>query len=164
VRAGWVNEIFRSVQGEGIFAGVLQVFIRFGGCGAACAYCDTPAGKERAAWCRCETPGGGVTLENPAGAEAISTMAVSLAGATPGIHSIAVTGGEPLDQPDFLVDLLEELARCGIPRFLETNGLDPDAASRAAPHVEIVSLDIKLPSLLPGRDTFASAARSYIRR
>lgn len=158
--AGWVDEVFRSAQGEGIFAGVLQVFVRFGGCGASCVYCDTPASRARAPVCRCEHEGNEALLENPVGADAVAAMAVSLAGATPGLHSIAITGGEPLDQPDFLVALLEELAPCGIPRYLETNGLDPAAAARAAPHVEIVSLDIKLPSLCPGRDTFASAAEA----
>jgi len=158
--AGWVDELFRSAQGEGIFAGALQIFVRFGGCSASCAYCDTPASRERSPVCRCEHEGAEVLLENPVGSDAVAAMAVSLAGSTPGIHSIAITGGEPLDQPDFLVALLEDLATCALPRYLETNGLDAEAARRAAPHVEIVSLDIKLPSLCPGSDTFAAAAEA----
>lgn len=156
--AGWIDSIFRSVQGEGILAGVLQVFVRLGGCAASCVYCDTPASRTRSPFCRCAHEGGEILLENPVGADAAAAMAVSLAGATPGIHSIAITGGEPLDQSDLLACLLEELAPCGIPRYLETNGLDEAAARRAAPHVEIVSLDIKLPSQCPGRDTIAAAA------
>jgi organic radical activating enzyme len=36
-----VNEIFTSVQGEGMFAGVRATFIRLQGCTVGCPWCDT---------------------------------------------------------------------------------------------------------------------------
>lgn len=36
-----INEIFRSIQGEGIRAGTVNVFVRFAECNLACSYCDT---------------------------------------------------------------------------------------------------------------------------
>lgn len=37
----WVQELFRTFQGEGPLAGTPAVFIRFAGCNLACRYCDT---------------------------------------------------------------------------------------------------------------------------
>lgn len=36
-----INEIFYSVQGEGVRCGTPNVFIRFAGCNETCGYCDT---------------------------------------------------------------------------------------------------------------------------
>lgn len=36
-----VNEIFETIQGEGIFTGVPSIFIRLQGCPVGCSWCDT---------------------------------------------------------------------------------------------------------------------------
>jgi organic radical activating enzyme len=150
---GWLHEIFRSVQGEGIYTGVMQVFVRLSGCGFSCSYCDTEEAKERVESCACRMPGGAVELENPVNPEAAATLTLSLA-AMPGTHSISITGGEPLEQPVFLATFLELARRGGLPIYLETNGLDTAGLESVLPLVDIISLDIKLPSLCGGDNVF----------
>lgn len=36
-----VNELFQTIQGEGMFTGVPAVFVRLQGCDVGCAWCDT---------------------------------------------------------------------------------------------------------------------------
>jgi len=150
---GWLHEIFRSVQGEGIYTGIMQVFVRLSGCGLACSYCDSEASKERSESCTFRMPGGDIELENPISPEVAATLTLSLA-AMPGTHSISITGGEPLEQPGFLLEFLELARRGGLPLYLETNGLDTAGLESILSLVDIISLDIKLPSLCGGDNIF----------
>ena len=143
--------MFRSVQGEGIYTGVMQAFVRLSGCGFSCSYCDTEAAKERVESCTCRMPGGAVELENPVSPEAAATLTLSLA-AMPGTHSISITGGEPLEQPEFLADFLELVRRGGLPLYLETNGLDTAGLESIMPLVDIISLDEKAVTLIAELD------------
>ena len=36
-----VNEIFKSIEGEGLRTGLAAVFVRLHGCNLRCSYCDT---------------------------------------------------------------------------------------------------------------------------
>ncbi|MDA7746436.1 7-carboxy-7-deazaguanine synthase QueE [Psychromonas sp.] len=36
-----VNELFQTIQGEGIYTGVAAIFVRLQGCDVGCAWCDT---------------------------------------------------------------------------------------------------------------------------
>jgi 7-carboxy-7-deazaguanine synthase len=142
---GWVSEIFSSFQGEGLFAGRRHVFLRMAGCNLRCGYCDTPESLDRTAQCAVHGPGDSEQrLTNPCD---VGTLAAVLSSflAAPGVHALAVTGGEPLVQADFLGELLPAL-RAPVPVLLETNGTHPQRLAAVLPYVDIVSMDVKLPS------------------
>ncbi|MBN2070418.1 MAG: 7-carboxy-7-deazaguanine synthase QueE [Candidatus Krumholzibacteriota bacterium] len=153
-KSGNVTELFTSVQGEGIYVGVMQLFIRLAGCGLECSYCDTPLSKRDPAECLIYDQGSVRRIDNPVGVSEIARVAVSIASRKQGIHSLSVTGGEPLEQPDFLAEFLKLFRKSDLPVYLETNGLPEQAARVIAPLVDLVSLDIKLPSLCGGGDLF----------
>jgi len=145
---GTVTEIFSSVQGEGLLVGARQVFIRLTGCNLHCAYCDTVIATP-AQNCRIETHAGErdfICQPNPIEAGTLATIIeeyqLSLH------HSISITGGEPLLQTPFIQEflpLLKGRTRRGI--FLETNGTLPDQLQEVIHLVDIIGMDIKLPSV-----------------
>lgn len=138
-------EIFSSIQGEGIYVGYRQIFVRFSGCNLCCAYCDTKTSHDPKDFCLIEqTPGvrDFMRLKNPIDTfkvlEAIRRLAVLPH------HSVSITGGEPLCSVDFLEKLLPNLK---MKVFLETNGTLPDHLVRIIDFVDIISMDIKMPSI-----------------
>src|SRR5262245_26996233 len=143
--AGNVSEIFVSFQGEGAHAGRRQLFVRMGGCPLRCRYCDTPASLVPVAECRIVGPDGTERRPNPFTPEALDAAVSALAAASPPLHALALTGGEPLAQVDFLARWLEARA-VELPVLLETAGIFPDRLRRLLPWVACVSLDFKCPS------------------
>lgn len=100
-----VVERFVSINGEGLRAGELAVFIRFLGCNLNCSYCDTKWANE---------------VECPY--ELMSSEEIYAYIKETGVRNVTLTGGEPLIQKGIkeLIDLLleDELLRVEI----ETNG------------------------------------------
>ncbi len=139
-------EVMSSIQGEGLYVGTRQVFMRFLGCNLRCPYCDTPASFTEVRECRIEkTPGKRdfVTLPNPMQPE----MAASILKFYDlhRHHSVSLTGGEPLLRVDFLLELIPLIRAQGAQRiFLETNGTLPGNLERLIDELDIVSMDIKL--------------------
>lgn len=148
---GIISEMFSSIQGEGLLAGLRQVFIRFHGCGLGCSYCDTPATRmgESPEFCHVENvPGSGdtATISNPVSlatvVEIISTWTRQF---TKAHHSISITGGEPLQQGTTLALWLPHLQRL-LPTYLETNGVLVDELKKCIDYLNFISMDFKIPS------------------
>jgi 7-carboxy-7-deazaguanine synthase len=125
-----ITEIFSSVQGEGIFVGAKQIFVRFRRCNINCSYCDesrlAPAKEYTAARLMAEIK----RLNRKSGPH----------------HSVSFTGGEPLLYAEFLKEPLELLKAEGLRSYLETNGTLPEKLSTVIDVVDIVAMDFKLPS------------------
>jgi len=142
---GYISEIFSSFQGEGLFAGRRHVFLRLAGCNLRCGYCDTPDSLERTATCTVHDGDGGErSLANPLCPDRVRSLLAPFLSA-PGVHALAITGGEPLLQAGFLAAMLAE-ARPTVAVLLETNGTYPERLQTVLPFVDIVSMDVKLPS------------------
>jgi organic radical activating enzyme len=143
---GYVGEIFSSVQGEGLLVGRRQVFIRFAGCSLRCSYCDTRRYRDpKPPECGMEvSPGTGRfrKVRNPLPAEEVAAKALDLL--TPDTHSISLTGGEPLEAGDFLVEVASSLEGKGAELYLETNGSQPATMEKVLPYLRHVSLCVKL--------------------
>jgi 7-carboxy-7-deazaguanine synthase len=143
--SGNVSEIFVSFQGEGLHAGRRQLFVRFAGCPLRCRYCDTPESLVPVPECRVLGPDGTERQANPLAPATLDALVARLAAAAPPLHAIAVTGGEPLAQADFLATWLAGRTT-RLPVLLETAGILPARLRRVLRWVTIASLDVKCPS------------------
>jgi len=99
-----VVEKFVSINGEGVRAGELAVFIRFKGCNLACSYCDTMWANQK------ECPFVEMTKEE----------ILDYVNST-GVKNVTLTGGEPLLQ-EGVGSLIELLLDSDYRVEIETNG------------------------------------------
>lgn len=117
-----INEIFLSIQGEGISTGYPTVFVRLTGCNLNCSYCDT-------------------TYSHSEG-EYMSVEAIMNIISGFRFKRVCLTGGEPLLQEE-LSELLKELEDYEV--SIETNGsVDLNRFPLAKQHR--FTMDIKVPS------------------
>lgn len=137
-------EVFTSVQGEGIFAGRVQLFIRFSGCNIKCYYCDTINSLEKVGEVFFEKKpltGKFKALINPVCEDVLISYVKNIINNYP-IHSISLTGGEPLLQVDFLKSFLVKIKKFK-PIHLETNGTMPDNLLKILKYIDFISMDLK---------------------
>lgn len=136
-----INEIFSSPQGEGAHIGEWMTFIRFANCGLGCQWCDTDYSPHH--FCDVFDPNSkslARTIKNPVGISELIEIIDNFSDKT-----VAVTGGEPLEQADFLENLLPHLSHKR-KILLETNGIYYERLKRVVQSIDIISMDIKLPS------------------
>lgn len=142
---GWLSEIFASIQGEGLYCGQRQTFVRFAGCNLACDYCDTPAARQQEPeTCLLElVPGSGrvSSAPNPVTADQVAGHCRQL-----GREVVSVTGGEPLLQVEFLESLLSTLKSQGFITYLETNGTLFRELDVVMKWLDVIAMDMKMPS------------------
>lgn len=121
-----IVEIFQSIQGEAVYVGAPQVFVRFAGCDLSCAYCDT--------------------IVDVYEEYSVQTVVQKVLAFKHKSHSIAMTGGEPLLQVEAFNEIAKALKHEGQKIFLETSGILYREYEQVKDNVDIVSMDMKLPS------------------
>ncbi len=117
-----VSEIFYSLQGEALTAGLPTIFIRLTGCPLRCVYCDTEYAFS--------------------GGERMSLNEILAKCQTFNCKRICLTGGEPLAQPNAIA-LMQLLLANGYEISLETAGA---LSVKAVPVAVSKVMDIKTPS------------------
>ncbi|MFA6320485.1 MAG: 7-carboxy-7-deazaguanine synthase QueE [Candidatus Omnitrophota bacterium] len=138
-----ITEIFSSIQGEGIFLGAKQIFVRFKKCNLNCVFCDETRSSEPKEYTSIELSRHIKAMDAEKGPH----------------HSVSFTGGEPLLYWDFLEDLLKTMKKNrGFKSYLETNGTLPGELSNIIDLVDIVAMDFKLPSATGEREYWSEHA------
>lgn len=100
------------------------------------------------------------TIPNPLQARTLADTITSLW--ERGMHSVSLTGGEPLLQAAALAELLPALRERGIPIYLETNGTLPGELDMVLEWVDWVAMDLKLPYSQGGKD-YLEVQRDFLR-
>ncbi|MDP3041630.1 MAG: 7-carboxy-7-deazaguanine synthase QueE [Candidatus Omnitrophota bacterium] len=121
-----IAEIFESVQGEGLYLGEKQIFVRFFNCNLSCAYCDTKLDR--------------FTEYEP------KELFEEIKLYRDKYHSISFTGGEPLLYADFLKEILRLTSGHGHRHYLETNGTLFFELEKLIDRIDIIAMDLKFPS------------------
>lgn len=150
----YLSEIFSSIQGEGPQVGERHLFLRFCGCHRSCIYCDTVV--ERTEAVRIEkVPGSGIfgQIPNPLAADQLLGIVREMDPSGTN-RRIAITGGAPLLQVDFLCGLLPLLHAEGRNLYLETTGDLPRQLEAVIEWVDVVAMDVKLSSVTKEPNTF----------
>lgn len=119
-----INEIFESIDGEGLRTGELVTFIRLAGCNLRCSYCDTP-----------------YALKGSDGTEMSIEKIIEHVKAFKS-KKITLTGGEPLIHEN-VDSLIAELKDYEV--NIETNGSVDIGPYISSPNV-IVTMDYKTKS------------------
>jgi len=156
-----LQEIFSSIQGEALYVGKRQVFVRFAHCHLKCAYCDTPM-TSSTGQCHVEDPpGSGLQFyyPNPMQSQTLVEIIGSLLKQAKH-HSVSFTGGEPLLYHGFLRSVLPQVRQLA-PIYLETSGTQADFLETVLPWLDYIAMDIKLPSATHEADQFENHARFY---
>ena len=121
-----IKEIFESIQGEGLYNGEKQIFIRFSNCNLNCAYCDTEFNE------------GAIDTNEDELYQKIKSY---------DSKSISLTGGEPLLHSQFIKNfLLKYKSKLNKKIYLETNGTLYKNLSEIIDLIDVVSMDIKIKS------------------
>ena len=122
-----VAEVFKSIQGEGLYTGAPTIFVRMFGCNLACEWCDTK-----------------YALEGDYQELCYRDIVRKVAAHSPPPATVCFTGGEPMIQSGRLFARgLKLLKQRGYKIHIETNGtIRPN--KRLIPHVDFWSVSPKL--------------------
>jgi 7-carboxy-7-deazaguanine synthase len=119
-----ITEIYKSLQGESTYSGLICVFVRLTGCNLRCVWCDSEY-----------TFHGGRKMM-------LDEVVAEVARLSPGGGLVEITGGEPMLQEREIVPVMEQLLNAGYDVLLETSGERP---LEGVPDAVVKIVDVKCP-------------------
>ena len=134
-----ISEIFHSIQGEGVLAGVSSVFVRTSGCNLRCTWCDTP-----------------YTSWKPEGTDQSVAEIIEVVAEYPARH-VVLTGGEPMLFEESIA-LTQQLKTLGHHITIETAGTVFKPVE-----CDLMSISPKLSNSTPHHDPFWSVQHDKLR-
>ncbi|MFH1459333.1 MAG: 7-carboxy-7-deazaguanine synthase QueE [Candidatus Omnitrophota bacterium] len=129
-----IKEVFFSLQGEGPYLGTGHIFVRFDACNINCVYCDTQAKINRKA-----------DKVKEYTVPQLTTRVLALQKKN-NAQFLSLTGGEPLLYVDFIKEFLKKIKQKKLLIYLETNGILYADFAQIRELIDIVAMDVKLPS------------------
>jgi len=135
-----IQEVFSSINGEGISIGHPQLFIRVFGCNAGCSVCDTkysaPLIKNKQ----------NVLYPHHAGRyKLLSLKSLSKLIKEFSLDEVCLTGGEITLYPDKIATLIAYIRGLGKKVVIQTNGIHYDPVIYGLSNV--IALDLKTPTM-----------------
>jgi organic radical activating enzyme len=124
-----INEIFTSIEGEGILFGTKTMFVRLAGCPLKCHWCDTP-----------------YALPLDSGSDYSLDKAKELISRSlyPNTYKVNFTGGEPLVQHEALIELAKFVRQKGLRTYLESACYDSARFAKVLPYIDLIKVEFKL--------------------
>lgn len=107
-----INELFRSIQGEGVHAGRTMQFVRFFGCNLSCVWCDQPSALEDRPMHHSRD------MDTGEIAQIVCENHVSV--------PVCFTGGEPTVQHQALLKLMDEIRERDLGAYIMRQHAEPN--------------------------------------
>ena len=149
-----VVELFHSIQGEGVYAGVPSIFVRVTGCNLRCVFKDSI----------CDTSYTSFNPEKPIfrDLDELATAIHELSLKFPKTKHLVITGGEPMLYKEGIMALLDGISYLDFHVTVETNGtlgiiedLDGDFN-----YIDLYSVSPKLSTSVDKERKFLTRARA----
>ena len=125
----YINEVFTSIEGEGIYLGTKTFFIRFAGCPLRCFWCDTPYALSM-------SDGKEYSIDDAK--RLIDNNIVK------NTFKANLTGGDPLLQYKAVYDIARHLKGKGLLTYLESACYDSRRFAYLLPSIDICKIEFKL--------------------
>ncbi len=125
----YINEIFTSIEGEGIYLGTKTLFIRFAGCPLRCRWCDTKYA---------------LLISNGKEYEIEDAIKLIDSKISKCIYKVNLTGGDPLLQYKAVYEIAKYLKSKGLMTYLESACYDSSRFNYLMPYIDICKIEFKL--------------------